>query len=46
MAFRNLAEKGDQQAIVAVSARLEDGDQAVRCAAVTALSRLAEKGDQ
>ena len=45
-ALAQLAEKGDQHAITAVAARLEDGLWPVRHAAVQALAQLAEKGDQ
>ena len=43
--YAEVVEKGDERAIAAVSARLEDGDSAVRSAALEALVELAEKGD-
>ena len=45
-ALAQVAEKGDQHAIAAVSGRLEDADAHVREAAVGALGQVAEKGDQ
>ena len=39
------SERGDERAITAVSARLEDRDKYVRHAAVEAMAQIAEKGD-
>ena len=39
-ALAQLAAKGDQHAITAISAHLEDEDAFVRCAAVEALAEL------
>ena len=41
-----LTEKGDQQVIAPMAARLDQADEEVREAAVKALSELAEMGDQ
>ena len=41
-----IAEKGDQHAITAVSTCLEDQNLGVRQAAVDVLGKIAEKGDQ
>ena len=45
-ALGQISEKGDQQAITAMSARLEHEYKDVRSAAVGALGQIGEKGDQ
>ena len=45
-ALPQIAEKGDEHAITAVSARLEDNGWHVRYAAVEALAQIANKGDE
>jgi len=45
-ALEELAENGNQNAISAAIARLEDGNREVRSVALQALSRVAGKGDQ
>ena len=44
-AVAQIAEKGNERAITAVSARLEDRERDVRHAAVRTMAQIAEKGD-